>query len=498
MAKLIECSLCDARIKVGADYSQPSLVCPSCGGRIAVPGAASIDDAKAALREEPEEEVLEYDDEAIREDVRPTPRRAPERRETAARREPAARREVESRPRRQPEASRDFEDYDDDDAVGPRSARFLFAALVGGFILALGALMVLGIYFWKGGAQPDQQIAQQQVAPPAMPQPAPQQPAPTTTPDASFANPVPANPVPSNPNVTPEETASVSQPPSNPQPATAPPSVAQTPATIPPVTAQPRQLDQPAVPPVTQPIAPPIVAKPDVPGVMPVGGLRYAWTPGREYPYRLTIEAQVGDVTERTLGLCTYQVTNAPNVVVIQKPQEGSGTAFVVGSDGVLATCAHVVKDAKQIEVTLGTQRYAAQVIGLSPNRDIALIRIAAKDLPTLPLSDSETVQLAQPIRVVGYPLSDVLGRNVKVTSGTVSGLNQDANGKTFQIDASINPGNSGGPVVNEFGEVVAIASAKLTGQVVSAVGFAVPINDAKSLLNLRRSGWGSRACDFG
>ncbi len=494
MAKLIECPLCDARIKVGADYLKASLTCPSCGEQIAVPGAVA---AKTARREELEEDVLEFDDELIVDDAPPTPRRAPVRPELVARREPA------STPHQQPAASRDI-DHGVDEDVGPRSAAILFAVLGGGFVLTVGALIVLGIYFWNRGAEADQptgqQLAQQQVAQPAMPQPSSEQTAGIVATDDPNSNPVAASP-----SVTPEATAPAAlspsnQQPSNPQPAATPPAVAQTPvtppattpatkpttlaATTPPVTAEPAQpAVPPVVPPVVPPAVPPVVAKPDVPGVAPVGGLRYVWAPGRQYPYRVTIEAQIGDTTERTLGLCTYQVTTAPAVVRIQKPEESSGTAFVISSDGVLATCAHVVKDAKQIEVTLGNQKYSAQVIGLSPNRDIALIRITAKDLPTLPLSDSETVQLAQPIRVIGYPLSDVLGRNVKVTSGTVSGLNQDLTGKTFQIDASINPGNSGGPVVNEFGEVVGIASSKLTGQVISTVGFAVPINDAKTLL---------------
>jgi serine protease Do len=209
--------------------------------------------------------------------------------------------------------------------------------------------------------------------------------------------------------------------------------------------------------------------------------LRYQWKPGAEHVYQFTIEVGPEDEVTRTTGSCTYHVAGAQNKPTAE--EEGSGTGFVVSANGILATCAHVVEGAKRIEVQLGGQTYPAQVISMDPRTDVALIRVNASGLPVLPLADSETVQLAEEVRAIGFPLSDVLGTGVKVTTGTVAGIVQDKDhGKRIQIDAAINPGNSGGPVVNGAGQVVGIASAKLSGSSVTSVGFAAPVNQLRTL----------------
>ena len=209
--------------------------------------------------------------------------------------------------------------------------------------------------------------------------------------------------------------------------------------------------------------------------------LRYQWKPGAEHIYQFTIEVGPQEDVTRTTGSCTYRVAGAQNKPTTE--EEGSGTGFVVSANGILATCAHVVEGAKRIEVQLGGQTYPAQVISMDPRSDVALIRVNASGLPALPLADSETVQLAEEVRAIGFPLSDVLGTGVKVTTGTVAGIVQDKDhGKRIQIDAAINPGNSGGPVVNGAGQVIGIASAKLSGSSVTSVGFAAPVNQLRTL----------------
>ena len=209
--------------------------------------------------------------------------------------------------------------------------------------------------------------------------------------------------------------------------------------------------------------------------------LRYQWKPGSEYVYQFSIEQGSGDEVSRTSGSCSYTVRGDTTEVV--DDEESSGTGFVVAENGMIATCAHVVEGAKRMEVNLGGQAYPATVIAVDARSDVALIRVNASNLPVLSLTDSESVQLAEAVRAIGYPLSDVLGTDVKVTTGTIAGIIQDKErGKRIQIDASINPGNSGGPVVNEAGQVVGIASAKLSGSSVSSVGFAAPVNQLRTL----------------
>ncbi len=209
--------------------------------------------------------------------------------------------------------------------------------------------------------------------------------------------------------------------------------------------------------------------------------LRYEWKPGSEYIYQFTIQEGEGDGSSKTTGVCSYRVEGGASKMA--DDEEGSGTGFVVDPNGILATCAHVVEGAKRMEVNVGGQSYPATVIAVDAKADVALIRINANGLNALPLGDSESVQLAESVRAIGYPLSDVLGTDVKVTTGTVAGIVQDKQrGKRIQIDASINPGNSGGPVVNSAGQVIGVASSKLSGSSVTSVGFASPINDLRTL----------------
>lgn len=209
--------------------------------------------------------------------------------------------------------------------------------------------------------------------------------------------------------------------------------------------------------------------------------LRYQWKPGGEYMYQFTIEEGSGDNVRKTSGVCTYVVRGDSGRAVSE--EEGSGTGFVVSADGIIATCAHVVEGAKRMEVNLGGKAYPATVIAVNPKADVALIRINAAGLPPLTLSDSDSVQLAESVRAIGFPLSDVLGTGVKVTTGTIAGIVQSRDhGKQLQIDAAINPGNSGGPVVNGAGQVVGVASAKLSGSSVTSVGFAAPVNELRAL----------------
>ena len=88
----------------------------------------------------------------------------------------------------------------------------------------------------------------------------------------------------------------------------------------------------------------------------------------------------------------------------------------MVGSSGYLIACGHVVNGASKIEVTLNKKTSVARVLAVDNERDLALIHIPERGLPVLKLANSDAVKLAEEVRVIGYPLSDILGRNIKVT----------------------------------------------------------------------------------
>jgi S1-C subfamily serine protease len=219
--------------------------------------------------------------------------------------------------------------------------------------------------------------------------------------------------------------------------------------------------------------------------------LCYRWKEGEQYAYRISCKAEVGNLLLETTGTNAYTVGRSPglgpNNVDPSQAAKGSGTAFVVSSDGYLVTCAHVVRGATDIQVTLGGQTTPCDVVARDDAHDLALLRTARQKLPVLPLGDSEAVELAEEVRAIGFPLSDVLGSSLKVTQGSVAGIAVQRRGKVFQIDAAVNPGNSGGPLVDGRGSVVGVVNAQLVGFDVSKVGFAVPVNYAKTLLGQHR-----------
>jgi len=160
-----------------------------------------------------------------------------------------------------------------------------------------------------------------------------------------------------------------------------------------------------------------------------------------------------------------------------------SGSAFVISADGHLLTCSHVLDDAAIVTVTLGGKSYRAVVRHSDRKLDVALLKIEATDLKALPVGDAAAVEIGIDVRAFGFPLSDVLGGNLTATRGTVSGIVARDRRRLFQVDAPINPGNSGGPLVNESGEVIGVVNAKIAGFAVSNVGFAIPVDQVRDMV---------------
>jgi len=175
-----------------------------------------------------------------------------------------------------------------------------------------------------------------------------------------------------------------------------------------------------------------------------------------------------------------------------------SGTGFVVDSSGYILTAYHIVEDATgPITVTLGDGRkFEAQLVGHSPTLesggyDAALLKIAATDLPTIPLGNSDDVQLFDQVIVLGYPLSFELGVSLNTTGGNISAFRDlEDSPPLLQIDAAINPGNSGGPVLDQSGYAIGIVTSKLVGETVEGISFAVPISNAAKLVSKHVPGW--------
>lgn len=171
-------------------------------------------------------------------------------------------------------------------------------------------------------------------------------------------------------------------------------------------------------------------------------------------------------------------------------PQEGSGSGVIISDKGYIVTNNHVVKGATEIEVVLNDKRaFKADVVGLDPNTDLALIKIHAEGLQPVRIGNSDDVRVGEWVLAVGNPFN----LTSTVTAGIVSAKGRSINllgGGTsiesfIQTDAAVNPGNSGGALINSKGELVGIntAIATQTGAY-SGYSFAVPVNIVKKVVN--------------
>jgi len=169
-------------------------------------------------------------------------------------------------------------------------------------------------------------------------------------------------------------------------------------------------------------------------------------------------------------------------------PQDGQGSGFVIDKEGHILTNYHVIADARQVEVTMhNRKKYRATVVGTDPSHDLAIIQIKAPDLVPAIMGDSRNLQVGQKVYAIGNPF----GLSGTMTRGIVSSIRpvREPNGamidEAIQTDAAINPGNSGGPLMNWHGEVIGINTMILSNANQSAgIGFAIPINTAKAVLN--------------
>ncbi len=170
-----------------------------------------------------------------------------------------------------------------------------------------------------------------------------------------------------------------------------------------------------------------------------------------------------------------------------QPRQEGSGSGAIVRSDGYILTNHHVVGEADKISVQLyDGQELKARLIGTDPATDISVIKIEGKNMPVLPMGNSNNILVGESVIVIGNPF----GLSHTVTFGIISAKGRTGMGIAeyedfIQTDAAINPGNSGGPLVDLEGKIVGVNTAIFSNSGgYQGIGFAVPINMARRVMN--------------
>jgi S1-C subfamily serine protease len=249
-----------------------------------------------------------------------------------------------------------------------------------------------------------------------------------------------------------------------------------------------------------------------------IGGLGIGWSLAQSHVVTTTTTATQGPIaavpqapaasaaSAVTPSLAALAAKIDPVVVDINTVIQGgsaAGTGIILTSSGEVLTNNHVVSGSTSITVTIAGKSgtYAAQVVGVDPTKDVALIQIeGVSGLPTATLADSSTIQVGQPIVAFGNALGQ--GGVPSETQGSVVALDQSLTASDgtsselltgmVQIDSSISPGDSGGPVVNSAGQVVGMITAgQSAGRRTSAttVGFAIPTNTTLTVVNQIRSG---------
>ncbi|HEX9505737.1 MAG TPA: trypsin-like peptidase domain-containing protein [Acidimicrobiia bacterium] len=217
-------------------------------------------------------------------------------------------------------------------------------------------------------------------------------------------------------------------------------------------------------------------------------------------PAATQVIVRPSDRIARTGNIAEILKADVPAVVAIVDdggPDSGgaAGTGFVISNDGVIVTNNHVVEGAGKIQAVFsdGTSKRAT-VLGKNAASDLAVVKVDGTGLPTIQLGDSNQVQVGDDVVAIGNALA--LQGGLTVTRGIVSGLHRQVATNTresledvIQTDAAINPGNSGGPLVDAQGRVIGINTAIADPTSAQNVGFAIPISNAKTIIDQLRQG---------
>jgi len=197
-------------------------------------------------------------------------------------------------------------------------------------------------------------------------------------------------------------------------------------------------------------------------------------------------EKIAGKTMDSVVEIKTERITRG-NRMMGQFISEGAGSGVIVSSDGKIVTNYHVISDANKITVRLrsGTE-YTATLMGSDEQTDLAVLKISASGLPAATYGSSASLAVGESVLAIGNPLGELGGT---VTDGIISALDRqiEIDGQTMtllQTNASINPGNSGGGLFDAEGKLVGIVNAKSSGSGIEGLGFAIPIDTAKYVIN--------------
>ena len=196
--------------------------------------------------------------------------------------------------------------------------------------------------------------------------------------------------------------------------------------------------------------------------------------------YKQNVNSTVGITTSINTNYLGYKTASA-----------ASGSGFIISKDGYIVTNHHVIEDANKITVTLyNGKAYEAELVGSDASSDIAVLKIEANDLQPVTIGSSSELVVGDEVAAIGNPLGEL---TFSLTKGVVSALDRTVTIENkvmtlIQTDTAINSGNSGGALFNMYGEVVGITNARCatngSGYSVDNIGFAIPIDSVKSLIN--------------
>jgi serine protease Do len=205
-------------------------------------------------------------------------------------------------------------------------------------------------------------------------------------------------------------------------------------------------------------------------------------------------ELSAAEIYSLLTPACVGVSTSTTSTNVFGQVTRGAitGSGFIISADGYVLTNNHVIETAlaENLEVKVmlySGEEYTAEIIGGDSRSDVALLKIPGRDLPCVTLGTFEGTRVGESVYAIGNPLGEL---TYSMTSGIVSALDRSitiSNNTAidmFQIDAAINNGNSGGPIINRFGQVIGIASAKYASSGVEGLGFAIPIDDALKVVD--------------
>ena len=215
----------------------------------------------------------------------------------------------------------------------------------------------------------------------------------------------------------------------------------------------------------------------------------------------LTVQTSTGsgvlsgsEIYEKVVHSCVGVVTpiTQTNIFGQEVSTPISGSGFIITEDGYILTNYHVVEEANKMNypikvATYSGDEYDAVIVGYDEENDVALIKIDATGLSPVTIGSINDTKVGETVYAIGNPLGEL---TYTFTNGIVSALDREINTESgisinmFQTNVTINSGNSGGPIINSYGEVIGIASAKYADTGVEGLGFAIPVDDAMKIAN--------------